>query len=102
MKLLPETCELNRFSLRHITHGEELHEILQLRSDCSTGYDEIPVRYLKLGQVRARSRDFKEKQVDEKYRKVFVIGYVVMRTAAMFLASALNRGSHCNNPQLTI
>ena len=48
IKLLPETCELNRFSLRHITHGEVLHEISQLRSDCSTGYDQIPVRYVKL------------------------------------------------------
>ena len=48
IKLLPETCELNRFSLRHITHGEVLHEISRLRSDCSTGYDQIPVRYVKL------------------------------------------------------
>ena len=35
-------------SLRHTTHGEVLHEISQLRSDCSTGYDQIPVRYVKL------------------------------------------------------
>ena len=42
INLLPETCELNRFSLRHTTHGEVLHEISQLRSDCSTGYDQIP------------------------------------------------------------
>ena len=41
VKLLPETRELNRFSLRHVSHGEVLHEISQLRSDCSTGYDQI-------------------------------------------------------------
>ena len=32
--------------------------------------------------------------IDEKYREVFVTVHVILRTAAMFLASALNRGSH--------
>ena len=41
-----------------------------------------------------QSKDYKEKQVDEKYRKVFVTAHVVLRTAAMFPASALNRRSH--------
>ena len=32
---------------------------------------------------KSKSGDYKERQVDEKYRKVFVT--VVLRTAAMFL-----------------
>lgn len=48
IKLLQETCELNRLSLRHTSYGEVLHEISQLRSDYSTGYHQIPVRYVKL------------------------------------------------------
>ena len=32
--------------------------------------------------------------IDEKYREVFVTVHVILRTAAMSLASALNRGSH--------
>ena len=40
-----------------------------------------------------QSRDYKERQVDRKNRKVFVTAHVILRTAAMFLASALNRGS---------
>ena len=40
-----------------------------------------------------KSRDYKERQVDWKKRKVFVTAHVVLRTAAMFLASALTRGS---------
>ena len=35
-----------------------------------------------------------ERQVDGEKRKVFVAAHVVLRTAAMFLASALNRGGH--------
>ena len=42
--------------------------------------------------VSAKSRNYKERQVDEKYRKVFPTAHVVLRTAAMFLANALNRG----------
>ena len=40
------------------------------------------------------SRDYKEEQVDRKKRKVFVTAHVVLRPAAMFLASALNGGIH--------
>ena len=42
----------------------------------------------------SKSGDYKEKQVDEKYRKVFVTAHVVVRTAVMFLDSALNRENH--------
>ena len=42
----------------------------------------------------SKSRNYKERQVDRKKRKVFVTAHVVLRTAAMFLASALNRGRH--------
>ena len=42
----------------------------------------------------AKSRDYKERQVDRKKRKVFVTAHVILRTAAILLASALNRGSH--------
>ena len=45
-------------------------------------------------EPKSKSRDYKERQVDRKKRKVFVTAHVVLRTAAMFLASALNRGSH--------
>ena len=44
-----------------------------------------------------KGRDYKEGQVDRKKRKVFATAYVVLRTAAVFLASGshhLNRGSH--------
>ena len=41
-----------------------------------------------------KSRDYKERQVDRKKRKVFVTAHVVLRTTVMFLASALNKGSH--------
>ena len=44
--------------------------------------------------VQSKSRDYKERQVDRKKRKVFVTAHVMLRTAAMFLESALNRGSH--------
>ena len=42
----------------------------------------------------AKSTDYKERQVDGKKHKVFATGYVVLHMPAMFLASALNRGSH--------
>ena len=42
----------------------------------------------------AKSRDYKERQVDRKKHKVFVTGHVVLHMSAMFLASALNRGNH--------
>ena len=41
-----------------------------------------------------KSRDYKERQVDRKKRKVFVTAHLILRTVAMFSASALNRGSH--------
>ena len=44
--------------------------------------------------IGSKSRDYEERQVDKKKRKVFVTAHVIQRTAAMFLASALNRGSH--------
>ena len=44
--------------------------------------------------VGSKSRDYEERQVDKKKRKVFVTAHVIQRMAAMFLASALNRGSH--------
>ena len=44
--------------------------------------------------TKTKSRDYKERQVDRKKRKVFVTAHVILRTAAMFLASALNRGSY--------
>ena len=34
---------------------------------------------------KSKSGDYKERPVDEKYRKVFVTAHVVLRTAAMFL-----------------
>ena len=52
---------------------------------CSFGYamrkphQEKNLQYSK----KSKSGDYKERQVDEKYRKVFVT--VVLRTAAMFL-----------------
>ena len=45
-------------------------------------------------RMRAKSRDYKERQVDGKKRKVFVTAHVALRTAVMFLASALSRGNH--------
>ena len=36
------------FTLPTVTDGEVLKELYQLRSDCSTGVDQIPVKYVKL------------------------------------------------------
>ncbi len=36
------------FKLREITQAEVLREIKQIRTDCSTGPDQLPVRFLKL------------------------------------------------------
>ena len=36
----------------------------------------------------AKSRDYKERQVDREKRKVFVTAHVILRTAAMFSAGA--------------
>ena len=49
----------------------------------------------------SKSGDYKEKQVDEKYR---ITAHVVVRTAVLFLDSALNRENHSpeifkNGPQ---
>ena len=41
----------------------------------------------------SKSRGYKERQVNEKYCKMFVTAQVELSTAAMFLACALNRGS---------
>ena len=51
--------------------------------------------------IESKSRDYKEKRVDRKKRKVFVTAHVILRTAApaMFLASALNRGVTPGNIQ---
>ena len=59
-------------------------------------YPQLGVHVLDMIYIKmaAKSREYKERQVDEKYRKVFVTPHVVMRTAAMFLASAINRGNH--------
>ena len=43
--------------------------------------------------VYKQSRD-KERQVVREKRKVFVTAHVILCMAAMFLANALNRGSH--------
>ena len=45
-----------------------------------------------------KSNDYKERQLDRKKHKVFVSAHVVLRTAAMFLASALHRG--CYPPEI--
>ena len=52
------------------------------------GFDNVAVEPI------SRSKDYKDRQVDRKKRKVFVTAHVILRTAAVFLASALNRGSH--------
>ena len=44
---LPE-CGSNPCHLRLVTYQEVLHEIKSLRSDCSTGHDQIPVKLIKL------------------------------------------------------
>ena len=36
------------FNLRSVTFQEVLNELKSLRSDCSTGLDQIPVKYVKL------------------------------------------------------
>ena len=44
---LPE-CGSNPCHLHLVTYQEVLHEIKSLRSDCSTGHDQIPVKFIKL------------------------------------------------------
>ena len=39
--------ELSTFALRNVSRGEVLKEISCLRSDCSTGVDQIPVKFVK-------------------------------------------------------
>ena len=53
-----------------------------------------PVLYRSMVILISKSRGYKERQVDEKYCKVFVTAQVELNTAAMFLACALNRGSN--------
>ena len=45
--------------------------------------------YIQFSRLRSKSRDYKERQVDKKKRKVFVTAHVVLCTAAMYLSSAL-------------
>ena len=40
--------ELFTFAIRNVSKGEVLKEISCLRSDCSTGVDQIPVKFVKL------------------------------------------------------
>ena len=40
--------EFSTFALRNVSRGEVLKEISRLRSDCSTGVDQIPVKFVKL------------------------------------------------------
>ena len=40
--------EMSTFALRNVSSGEVLKEISRLRSDCSTGVDQIPVKFVKL------------------------------------------------------
>ena len=42
---LPE--QENNFNLREVTHKEVLEAIKSVRSDCSTGYDNIPAKFVK-------------------------------------------------------
>ena len=44
---LPE-CGNNSCHLRSVTYQEMLNKITSLRSDCSTGHDQIPVQFIKL------------------------------------------------------
>ena len=44
---LPE-CGNNSCQLRSVTYHEVLHEITSLSSGCSTGHDQIPVKFIKL------------------------------------------------------
>ena len=46
------------------------------------------------GPTVQKDRDYKKREIDRKYRNVFVAAHVLLRTAAMFIASVLNRGSH--------
>ena len=45
--LPPGSTEEEPFTLRHVTHNEVLNEIKIIRSDTSTGPDQIPIKYLK-------------------------------------------------------
>ena len=46
---LPEHPNVQRsFKLCHVTFAEVMKELRQLRSDCSTGVDQIPVKFVKL------------------------------------------------------
>ena len=46
---LPEHPNLQRsFKLCHVTFEEVMKELRHLRSDCSTGVDQIPVKFVKL------------------------------------------------------
>ena len=74
-------CSHKRFMRFQNLTGTCGRNLQQLYHNCS---------YIEL----SKSRNYKERQVDEQYRKVFVTAHVVLRKAAMFLASAPNKGSY--------
>ena len=45
--LLPEQESLDSFVIKHTTFNEVKKIILQLRNDCSSGFDNIPVKFIK-------------------------------------------------------
>ena len=45
---LPSDCNASTFNLRLVTYNEVINNLKSLRSDCSTGSDQIPVKFLKL------------------------------------------------------
>ena len=47
-----------------------------------------------VSQSQCQRIETTKREVDRKKRKMFVTAHVILRTAAMFLARALNRGSH--------
>ena len=46
LERLPDS-ENSSFQLREVSHSEVLRELKRLRADCSTGADQIPVKFLK-------------------------------------------------------
>ena len=41
-------CMSNSFHIRPVAHSEVLNQLRTIRSDCSTGTDQTPVKYLKM------------------------------------------------------
>ena len=51
MRSFPDPAdELSIFVLRNVSRDEVLKDISRLRSDCSTGIDQIPVKFVKLAR----------------------------------------------------